>query len=176
MATHILISSYVVTGSSTADVTFSSIPSTYTDLRAMVSMRSTNGSQWVELELTCNGDTSTKYGRNYINSTYSAWATGKDSPDASTSAMIGYHFGASSGSSNLWGNYEIYFPSYANSSYKKVISSYGSIKDTATNTGFWVCYSASYNSTSAISSIKLKPSAGNWAVGSSFYLYGISNA
>lgn len=176
-ATFDLINSYTVTGSTTAIVTFSSIPGTYRDLRALISIRNTNTNLWNELSVNFNSDSSAAYGRTYLTASSGSWGSGYDVPSGNSSMQLGYHIGSFSGQSNTWTIGDLYFPNYANTSHKKLCSSDVASKATTTNNGFTVYYTGSYNSTSAITSMTFKAdTTGQWASGSTFYLYGISDA
>lgn len=175
-STYTLISSNVLT-SSAASVTFSAIPSTYTDLVLRASVRSISGTAtYSNIILTYNGDTATNYSRVYL--------TGDGSTATSTLLSNQVRFlmnRASDGATataNSFSNWELYVPSYTLSQ-NKPFSVFSATETNATaadlnaGSGLW-------RNTSAITSITLADGATSgstaFASGSSFYLYGIKNS
>ena len=167
--TYTLINSNVLT-SSAASVTFSSIPATYTDLVVRWSARLDNNSVDEKFTLNATGGSShseTILKWNPIVYTASGRATG-----------IGYvetMAVASTWTSNTFSSSEAYIPNYANTTYNKPFSV---ISLTENNSGdVWnTAVAGLINNTSAITQLTIAPSSGNYVSGSSFYLYGISNA
>jgi Ca2+-binding RTX toxin-like protein len=80
----------------------------------------------------------------------------------------------STATSNTFANAEIYIPNYANSSNK--VFSYNAITENNSATAYIETWAALWSSTSAITSLTLGNGGANLVTGSSFYLYGISNA
>ena len=170
--TYTLISSNVLSGSA-ASVTFSSIPSTYTDLVLKYSARSdySNYYEWVKIVL--NNDTTTNYSETYINGTGSAANSNRTSSDNYFERMYGAT--ANTATSNTFGNTEVYIPNYTSTS-AKPLSSFGTTENNAT--GAYINADAMlYRGSSGITRIDISPALGtNWLSGSSFYLYGIKNS
>lgn len=159
------ISSVTLT-SAAASHTFTSIPGTFTDLVIVISSYTSNTSGAVEgVRMRFNSDS----GSNYSNTRL----TGDGSSAASTrrsneTLMTGPIQGDSSGpfSVNVF-----HFMSYANTSvYKTVLMGSSAATDAVYRViGLW-------RSTSAITSIEVFPSAGNFVAGSTLSLYGIKSA
>ena len=172
-ATYTLISSNVLS-SSAASVTFSAIPATYTDLVLRVSARSDNGSVSDGLNMTFNGVGGTSYSRTMLR------GNGTDATSNITSSTSSFQSApnglvGNNATSNTFGSIEIYIPSYVVSQ-NKPISYFGAGEENAT-TAFMGVYAGLFSNTSAIASIVCSPVNGsNLLSGSSFYLYGISNA
>jgi hypothetical protein len=173
--TYTLISSNVL-GSSAASVTFSSIPSTYTDLVIRASARNDGAATTDNAKLEFNGDTSTaNYSYTFLQGNGSAASSSRTG-----TGVIGYiqlnrfSNGASSVAANTFTNNELYIPSYT-ASQKKQISWFGAQEDNS-STAFLYIYAGLYQPTTAISSIKITGSSYNFVAGSSFYLYGIKNS
>lgn len=171
--TYTLISSNVLT-SSAANVTFSSIPSTYTDLVLKVSIRLSN-TDVDYLNLQVNSNTSSIYsGTTIANNTGSA-------ESVSTSGTSLYIYGGidnSANTANTFSNLEIYIPSYTSSA-NKPLSTFTAKEDNAASTREYLGAEAGLvRDTNAISSIKLFTASGtgNFVSNSSFYLYGIKNS
>jgi len=167
-STYTLISSNVLS-SSAASVTFSAIPSTYTDLVVRCSTRSdASGAILIEL----NGDSSSLY------STIRLRGDGSTASSGSTTAAANLYFGLnvpSTYTSNTFSSQEFYIPSYTVAQ-NKPIANFQTQENNATTSNLDL-QAGLYRSISAITQIKfLHGSANNYAAGSSFYLYGIKNS
>ena len=167
--TYKLISSNTLS-SSTRTVTFSSIPSTYSDLVLRISGRLDGNSNG--FDITFNGNTTAGVYRNiYLVSSGSSFEV---SNSGNTNINL-TGVNSSTTTSNTFGNMEIYIPNYQVAA-RKPFSSLGATENNATaakleiNAGLFL-------STAAITSITLDSTASyNFVSGSSFYLYGISNS
>ena len=173
MATAIeLISSVTVGSGGAADIEFTSIPATYTDLLVKISARVDSGAA-SGLNITFNNDTSTNYSRTTIRGNGSATLSNKTT-SASNMSLITTNQG-STPTVNTFTNVEIYIPSYTVSQYKSV-----SIDATTENndtTAYITAHAGLWTNTAAISSIQFTDSgAFNFVEYSTAYLYGISNA
>ena len=169
MATYTLISSNVLS-SSAASVTFSSIPATYTDLVLRWSIRDDQTGP-NDLLITFNNNSSTLYSRVIVLGD----GSGPDSKISSASTAI-YGQRAVEGTaytSNTFGSGEMYIPSYTVSQDKPIGLNY--VTENNATAAIVVAHASLFRSTSAISEIAFT-SGGNFVSGSSFYLYGISNA
>lgn len=150
-------------GSAAADVTFSSIVGTYTDLVLVVNGGIVNSSQ--DLSLRFNSDS----GTNYSDTSLQGFAGGATSSrQSNTNKMYLDEAGAPT---TLVGTYIINVFNYSNSTtYKTVISRFSNGGSTASAlVGLW-------RSTSAITSIIVAATSGNLLSGSTFTLYGIKAA
>jgi len=166
MATYTLISSNVL-ASSAASVTFSAIPATYTDLVIRASIRNTSTTSITRIRL------------NGITSGYSARSLTGDGATASsqtqsTAYLYSGELNTSSTTANTFTSMEFYLPNYL-STVNKPISTIASTENNAT-TAYTVAVAGLSTITSAITSIEVYVGANAFDVGSSFYLYGISNA
>ena len=165
-STYCPIATTTVSGTSTTTVTFSSIPSTYTDLVLVTNSGSSTASD-LNFELNSNqgnsyswttlgGDGSSAYSARYTNQTYSGRLN-----------YVGYQ------STNNYSQVVIaHFMNYANTTTYKTILSRSSNASLGTDAVMNL-----YRSTSAITQIKLLL-ASNWYFlsGSTFTLYGITAA
>ena len=173
MPTYTLISSNVLT-SSQASVTFSAIPATYTDLVVRWSSRADNASaantNWVEL----NSDTTANYSYIYLQGGGSAGVS--SALGSSQAALYGGRQDAANATSNTFGSAEMYIPNYT-ANQNKPVSMDSTTEDNSTE-AFRMATATLWRNTVAITSIRIRPNAGgqNFVSGSSFYLYGISNA
>ena len=171
-STYTLISSNVLS-SSAASVTFSAIPSTYTDLVLRVSARSdaaglTQDNIWI----TFNG-----VGSGYSTTALTGNGSAASSNSTSSATIIRAYNGANSNgaTANSFGSAEIYIPNYAGSTAKPV-SSFG-VSETNSATSYLSATAGLSSATAAITSIMTMTGNGsNWLAGSSFYLYGIKNS
>jgi|LakMenEpi03Aug12_release.lakeMendotaPanAssembly.Ray.scaffolds.fasta_scaffold894859_2 hypothetical protein len=174
MATYTLISSNVLT-TATASVTFSSIPATYTDLVVRWSARSAQANATTRININLNGVSGTSYSFTKLQ------ATGTSASSANISGFDkwwGEYVSANNATSNTFGSGELYLPNYL-STVNKPASFFSVAENNTTANGDWyVSALASLATiTSAITSVALTLNTGdNFMTGSSFYLYGISNA
>jgi hypothetical protein len=159
----------IILGASTTSVTFSSIPSTYTDLVLICQSKQVSGSGSGRFHV--NGDTSNLYSFTYLVGTSSATASGRVT-SASTCIKGLLDSWQTSQPTGDYGQMILHFPNYANTTtWKTVLGQNGS--STLSNdisVSMW-------RSTAAISSITLTIDAtGSFTAGSSYSLYGITAA
>lgn len=170
-ATFQIISSTVLT-TTTASVTFSSIPQTYKDLMVYIVGATNLADTNVNLYVRLNGDGSANYssiqmsyygtGANYnINSGSSQFTNG---PWASGTTMT----------ANMFASNTMYIPNYTNS-FNKQIPVYGGLASSSVRS-YAIDTATSYRGTSPITSILIQGYSGSFVAGSSFYLYGIANS
>ena len=152
-------------GSDVATYTFSSIPSTYTDLVLVMSVRTVNAASAIYCQL--NSDTGTNYSNTQL---LGNGSIANSSRQSSVNKMrIGNYIPSAT---STFGVLIANFQNYANTTtYKTVISRAGSAD------GGLVAEACLWRSTAAISSILLgEEGAGNLRAGSTFTLYGIASA
>jgi hypothetical protein len=174
MATYTLISSNVLS-SSAASVTFSSIPATYTDLVIRYSARGNTGGGSINnyASLKVNSITS-NYSETYLYGDGSSASSGRFS--ASSNWLFGGGwFSEAGGTANTFSNTEIYVPNYAGSTNKVASNFTAQENNTSSSTQLGV-EALLLGNTAAITSLTITPSGASFVSGSSFYLYGISNA
>lgn len=169
--TYTLIASTTLTGSQ-ATVTFSSIPSTYTDLVLKISARTDSAGVVSSGYIQMNSVTST-YSYTFIRGDGASATSGNDSATYAGFYLAGIDGGTAT--SNTFSNQEIYIPSYQ-ASQKKPVSQTSSMETNAT-TAYTFGVAGLCSSTAAISSLTINLNGGvNFVSGSTFYLYGIKNA
>lgn len=177
-----LISSITTTGAA-ASLDFTSIPSIYTDLKIVASLRVTDGGEGTNppisrCSLVINGTSS---GNLY--NIVMAYGLPNNSPTANSAggadANVGFYMGtaaSSNATSNTFSNYEYYIPGYSESDKHKVLMIDGGIENNSIASGLDMM-AGMWNSTSAITSLSLKPyNGGNFATNTTAYLYGISKS
>jgi hypothetical protein len=156
-------------GSTTASVTFSDIPATYTDLKLVISSRSSD--IYNEIHFRFSGDTAGNYSGRSVYGT--GTAVTRNSTSSITSLQDLTVQSLSTHTANTFGNVELYIPNYRSGN-SKSISADGVQENNSTSAiahlgaGLWV-------NSEAITTITAFPSIGNFAAGSTFYLYGISS-
>ena len=165
--TYTLIASSSIGSTPVSDVTFSSIPSTYTDLVIQVSARSNEADNGSSLRCYYNGSTShSVLELRAINTTIASYGI--------SYAQAGY-VAANQSSANTFGSGTIYIPNYAGSNYKSSGGEISQATPTASE-NYLVLSARLWSDTSSITSITLKPSLGSWVQYSNFSLYGIKNS
>ena len=171
MSTYILISSQVL-GSSTASVTFSSIPQTYKDLVLRVSARTDYAGPNELLIMTFNGTGGTSYSNTTLIGNGSTVVSNRTS---SAAYVRNGYIDGSTATTNTFANTEIYIPSYTASQNKPISNFSVAENNSATAADAYINANASLATiTSAITSITFASiNTSNFVLGSSFYLYGI---
>jgi hypothetical protein len=173
-STYTLISSNVLS-SSAASVTFSSIPSTYTDLVLRGSTRTGDTGTYLNyVSFTFNGNTSSLYTATRLIGNSSTATSDRDT--STTSFDMNGLSPTALTTSNTFSSFELYIPSYT-ASQNKPLGAFG-VAENNSSTADQSRIQADaglFRSTTAISSITLT-SGVNFVSGSSFYLYGIKNS
>jgi len=149
--------------SSTASYTFSSIPSTYTDL--ILVLGSVTFSSGGNPQIQYNGDTAT----NYSNTDLYGNGTSAGSTRNTSNNYINVGFSATNGSSTEPSTIIVQVMNYANATTYKTLLGRGNRAggETQTNVGLW-------RSTSAITSLTVKVASGSMT--GTATLYGIASA
>jgi hypothetical protein len=160
-ATYEPISTQTLT-SAAASITFSSIPSTYTDL-VCVLIGTNSGGANNDMLVQFNSDTATNYSSTYVYG--NGTSTGSGRYTSATFIEI-----SQQGSTNP-GTSIFNVQNYANTTTYKSLISRGSDKDSKAwaSVGLW-------RSTSAINAIKIYAYSGNLSIGTTATLYGIAAA
>lgn len=166
--TYTLIASSTVGSGGAADITFSSIPSTYTDLVVHLTARTTATGTMTNIKLDFNGTTSNRSFRGLYGTGSAAGS------ETDTTIMAGYVSGDGA-TANTFGSTFIYIPNYASSNYKSV--STDSVGEDNATYALANLNAALWSDTAAITSIKLYPDASkNFKQYSTAYLYGIKSS
>ena len=159
--TYTLIDSTTL-ASSASSVTFSSITQDYRDLVVVADVEATTGSgEEIRIELLINGDTSSNY--SYVR-------------------MGGNGSSASSSSGTLsWVLFNGYLADGERGLRTAQLMDYSAtdkhttllIRDSSTDVGRVEATAVRWANTSAVTSLQIRTRSGNYAAGSTFYLYGI---
>jgi hypothetical protein len=164
--TYVLIEAKTLS-SNTTSVTFSSIPDTYKELELRMSTRVTSGSDFANLKLALNGNTTDG---DYLGG-YSQGSGTSYTAQTTTARHAGVS-STSSNTANVFSVTKIFFPKYANTSWEKNYHLLSVSENNATNSCLQIG-SFSFASTSAINSIQIIFTA-DILTNSTFNLYGIS--
>lgn len=165
--TFIKIASVTVGSGGASGIDFTSIPSTYTDLVIKLSLRGTTASAVVGAAIAFNGSTS--------NFSYRLlYGTGSSALSLIASSGSFGDANASTSTASTFSNQEVYLPNYAGSNNKSF--SVDAIQEDNTTTAYAELLAGLWSNTSAITSILIQPTSGNWAQHSTATLYGIKNS
>lgn len=155
-----------------ANVTFSNIPQTYTDLRIVYSSRDTNansGNAFANINLTINGDSLTNYSSLLLYGL--GTSVGYSNLPSASGIGVLYHPSSSATSSTFSSN-EVNFLDYSGSNHKIIISDGNALTNSASPFNYLTV--GKWTNTSAITSINLQ-SMTLFNQHSTFTLYGIKN-
>lgn len=169
--TYTIINSVTVGAGGVATVTFSSIPSTYTDLKLVYSARLTN-TNIISVDYILLNGSSSGISNKFL---YGYGSSAGSSIQANGVGVIN----ESGSTANVFSNNEIYIPNYASSNGKS-ISSNNSNENNGSGGGNYM-FSVYSTNTSAITSITIQPEIASINPNtilqySTFYLYGIKNS
>jgi hypothetical protein len=166
-STYTLIASNTVGSGGAASITFSSIPSTYTDLILLMSLRQDGAGNNVRYSI--NG-TTTGYSERLLYGSGSV----AGSISGSTTYFEFVYTNGSGETANSFGNLQIYIPNYAGSQNKSI--SVDSVYENNSAGATQALTGQLWSNTAAITSMTITPSTTNWLQYSTAYLYGIKNS
>lgn len=164
--TYTLIEAKTLT-TTTASITFTSIPQTYTDLLIRFSTRDNTGSYINNMNININGSSS-----NFGAKTMMLLGGGASSGNETTNLAFST---SATATTNTFTNGEVYFTNYTSSNYKAYSADSMSENNNATNTG-GILEAGLWSNTAAITSITFTPTSASFVSGSTFRLYGIKNS
>jgi hypothetical protein len=164
-----LISSVTVGSGGAADITFNTIPSTYTDLCLVLSSRTASGGA-ADVLIQFNTDsTSGNYSQRQLQ------GAGSGTPGSGTGNQQSATSSGSSDTASTFANSQIYIPNYAGSTNKSF--STDSVTENNATTAYATLRAGLWSNTSVINAIKLTHNGGaSFAQYSTAYLYGVKNA
>jgi len=168
MANFKLIASHNVTGSSTASITFSSIPATYETLVIIGSARASGDTDWFKMKLNNTGSYDARYAFSNTSSTASDLQASQPYP------LVNPLADSTQLMANLFTSAEIYVPNYSSSSQNKVMICTGGEADEGSHTNARISqWDVASDRTEAITRIDFEPQGNNFAVGTTFTIYGL---
>lgn len=166
--TYTLIASNTVGSGGVSDITFSSIPQTYTDLVIKISGKTASGDSNSNdpLNLSFNGSSA-----NFTATVM--YGTGSTAAGTTNSY---YSIANSSGTntSNTFGNAEIYIPNYSSSTNKALLND--GVTEGNQTAAISILTAGLRSNTAAITSITITPAVSTFVQHSTAYLYGIKNS
>jgi len=165
--TYKLIASSTVGSGGAANIEFTSIPSTYTDLQILCSLDSSISAGADDIFIQFNSSASSFNWKNLLGTGSSAISQNNTNNQAGS-------IPAANLTAGVFGNATLYIPNYAGSNYKSISSD--SVVENNGTTGYSALYATLWSNTAAITSIKLLPSSGTFLQYSTAYLYGIKNS
>jgi hypothetical protein len=154
-----------------SSITFNNIPQTFTDLKVVISARTSPTAYYNDLlSIQFNTDSTSVYSRTVI---YGLGSAGNFSLNSSNTTTVGSGVVPTSlGTANTFSNIEIYMPNYTGSNFKQIISD-SVAEDNSANNAYLYLGAGLYRSTSAISKILI---ALNFVQYSTLSLYGVLQA
>jgi hypothetical protein len=159
-----LISSVTVGSGGASSIDFTSIPSTYTDVYILTSLRASDAAVAIDVNIKFNGSDSSK-------TIFYADGTGAGTR-AGQYSFTSMQCTGSSATASTFASSSLYVPNYAGTTFNKTFSIDGVTENNAT-TAYAAFKAGVWASTAAINQITF---FGNFVQYSTAYLYGIKNA
>ena len=154
-----------------ADIEFTSIPATYTDLCLLSSLHFDSANSFSDISVKINGDT----GNNYSSMRLGVQSTTVSTGSATNTYPISLGIPNGDGSGSLiFANTSTYFPNYAGNTYKSISSD--SVAEQNATAAYSRLVAGLWSNTAAITSISIYASGFNWKQHSTATLYGIKNS
>jgi len=152
--------------SATASIEFTSIPQTFTDLLAWISLRDTATGNAFYTTISINGSTASFNGNQLIgNSSVAAWGT--------QLRIAGIHSGNST-TANTFSSSSLYIPNYTGSTNKSYLGESVSENNSASSDSAYQILNVGVRAnTDAITSLTFGTNGTSLAIGSTISLYGI---
>jgi hypothetical protein len=170
MATTCKLIAKNVLGSDTANVEFTAVPATYTDLLVACSVRSTRSTGTSDNILMEFNSSTSSYTYRWL------LGNGSSASSSSGSTSVAGVVNQATDTADCFTSCEFYIPNYSGSTNKSWSGTTALEKNASAADGPLVI-AGLWSNTAAITSILFKPSgANNWKSGSSFYLYGITKS
>lgn len=170
-----LIASSTVGSGGAANIDFTSIAGTYTDLCLKLSLRTDRASVIDQLKITFNNSGTGYTGIILYNGNSSVGSETNTAATGGSTYLIGNYIDGASATSSTFGNGEIYIPNYAGSSNKSV--SLDMVQENNAAGGYSSLTAGLWSNTAAITSVKLQSAnSANFVQYSTAYLYGVKNA
>jgi len=175
-----LIASSTVGSGGVATISFTSIPSTYTDLCVKLSLRNDNAATYSDaLGFQFNSSTS-GYTQRYVFGYASTASSGSNATltiGASTYGRIGDStIPGTSQTASTFSNTEFYVPNYLSSNNKSWSADTVGENNSSGNGNMLDLAGGLWSNTAAVTSITFAPSSGSFVQYSTAYLYGIKNS
>jgi hypothetical protein len=163
--TMVAIQTVTVGSGGAANITFSNIPQTYTDLKVVYSVRNDATGTSNSIFLSLNGSTSSFSRRNLYGDGSSAASAGGTSNEGGLTTVNSF-------TASTFSNGELYIPNYTSSNNKSI--SGDAVNENNATLAYTFLVASIWSNTAAITSLGISPNAGNFVQHSSATLYGIS--
>ena len=164
-ANYVLLEKITVGAAGASSVTFSGIPQTgYTDLKLVLSGRSTNAAITDNIVINLNGS-ATGFTSRCI------YGSGAGAASISGTTSSGDVVGATA-TASVFGNCELYLPNYLSANYKSF--SVDSVTENNATSAYAELWAHLWSNTAAINSITVSLLSGTFVQYSTFYLYGVA--
>ena len=163
--TFVKIQTVTVGSGGAANIDFTSIPQTYTDLKIVISSRVSYATSGDAPYVDFNGLTTNRTGR---------FLEGSGSSTASaTATRPGFISSGTNASTGAFGNAEIYIPNYTSNKFKTFSSD--SVTENNSTLAYQWFLTSLWSSTDAVTRITLTPQSGSFVQYTTATLYGITN-
>lgn len=171
--TYDAIGTYTISGSSTATITFSGLPTNYTDLVIAGTHAQTSDNQGITAYY--NGDNGNNYPGNSFYSYYSTnYFIQGDAVSTPGSSAIRNQAASGYPAYSNWGGLEMYITEYRSNKWKNCLYRNTTATDNGSYLGTYISFGGTtWKNTAAITSITIV-ATGNFTAGSVFTLYGIT--
>lgn len=169
----------VTVSSNVSEITFSSIPATYTHLQIRGIARSTNGSvNGISVNMQFNSDTATNYSQHYLG-TYQGAGSATEAVGAANTSSI--YIGAIPNDglmASLYSGHTIDILDYKDTNKYKTVRALSGYDFNGATTGYSYLnlHSGNWRNTNAITSIRLFGASGDFKQYTQFALYGIKGS
>ena len=175
--TFVKIATVTVGAGGSAAMSFTSIPSTYTDLCVKLSGRSAIVDITTYVDMIINGDTGAYYDQRNVSASFNSTVTNQNWTNQNSFYV--YQIDGSTATASTFSNTEIYIPNYLSTTNKSISVDGSAESNTSTGGGRVLGLSAGlYHPASnvAITSLTLTANGGNFVQYSTATLYGISKS
>lgn len=166
--TYTAIATTTVGSGGAANITFSSIPGTYTDLVVKLSVRGDNNVTTQQMYMTFNNSTTGYSARQVYGDGASATSATLSNSGAAISIV---NTNTSVSTANTFSSTDVYIPNYTSSNNKS--ASADSVTENNGTTALAGLTAGLWSNTAAITSVKFAPQSGNFVQYSTATLYGI---
>ncbi len=167
--TFIKIASVTVGSGGAASIDFSSIPSTYTDLCLLLSIRGSGSYTATDCKVIINGSTTGYTSRAVAGDGSAAFSFAE-----TTAGYVAGYVPGTLATASTFANNSLYFPNYAGSTNKSW--SVDSVTENNASTAYAILAASLWSDTSAITSLSYSALTGNLVQYSTATLYGINKS
>jgi len=169
--TYEAIRTVTVGSGGTADIEFTNIPATYTDILVKYSLRGSDAANYINNRISFNNSTS-----NYTSKLLYGDGSAADSENNSVTTAVDFsaYSTGTSATGSTFSSGEAYIPNYAGSNNKSV--SVDHITENNATAAIAALTAGLWSDSAAITSLKITPGSGTFAQYSTATLYGIKNS